>query len=544
MKKIITLCIFCFIFSSSFSQVGQWTWMSGDDSIQSVGHYGIQGVPDTANYPPAVYEPCDWQDQQGNFWVFGGFCSAHNSDMADLWKYNPLTNEWTWMKGIGAITNGSDTGSYGTMGIASPLNRPCGRGWGTPSWSDNNGNLWLYGGDNNSADLWKYNINTNEWTWMQGTPWNFWWNPTQTNYGTFQVPSSTNTPGTREETAASWTDANGNLWLFGGNSWDTITNSSTFNNDMWKYDVSINQWVWMNGPNYPNDTGYYGIKGVASQLNRPSARDAYAKWKDSSGNFYLFGGVSFGTCGFEGFNDVWKYDIGLNNWIWIGGDSTINDAGSYAGECATLNSNIPGNAFENRSTCFDSLGNVFMFGSLGCLCSTFSTNTNEFFHYSIQHNEWTLIMQNSPVVWGTKGIPSASNAPPKTSGSVAWYRNNEVWIFGGTANADNADNYNCLWRFTIDSSCFPTGIEEKNFIYKLTIFPNPTQNELTITGNPLSEKSKIEIVDVAGRNVLESEIANPESQIKIDVSNFVNGIYFVKITTYAGSVVKKFVVQH
>ena len=397
MKRKNVLYFFCILYINCFGQVGEWTWISGDNYFQSAGHYGIQGIPDTANYPPAVYEPCDWQDQQGNFWVFGGFCSHFNRDMGDLWKYNPSTNEWTWMKGIGVIPSGSDTGHYGTMGVSSLLNRPSGRGWGTPSWSDNNGNFWLFCGDNNSADLWKYNIVSNDWTWMQGTPWSYWWNPTYPHHGTFQVPDTMNTPGNRAEVAASWTDNNGNLWLFGGAAKDSIVSQAVYN-DMWKYDVSINQWVWMNGPNYPNDAGYYGIKGIALPLNRPPARMSYAKWKDSFGNFYLFGGFNLGVCGYTGYNDVWKYDIGLNNWIWIGGDSTINNAGSYSSECATLNSNIPRNAFENRSTCFDSLGNVFMFGSIGCICSTYTANRNELWQYSIVHNEWTLLMQNSPVV--------------------------------------------------------------------------------------------------------------------------------------------------
>ncbi|MBK6447326.1 MAG: hypothetical protein IPF81_19170 [Bacteroidetes bacterium] len=67
------------------------------------------GIPDTANYPPAVYEPCDWYDKRGNFWVFGGYSYVFGSNMADLWKYNPLTNEWTWMKGIGVIASVTDS---------------------------------------------------------------------------------------------------------------------------------------------------------------------------------------------------------------------------------------------------------------------------------------------------------------------------------------------------------------------------------------------------------------------------------------------------
>lgn len=524
MKRKIIIYIFCLLNVNSFAQLGEWTWMSGDNFIQSLGNYGVQGVPSTSNFPPAVYEPCDWQDQQGNFWVFGGFSSIINSDMADLWKYNPSTNEWTWMKGIGAISNGIDSGYYGTMGIASPLNRPSGRGWGTPSWSDNNGNLWLYGGPFNCADLWKYNIATNEWTWMQGNPWNY---AQQANYGTFQVPSLTNTPGIRRETSATWTDSNGNLWLFGGQGYDSTITGWTHFNDMWKFDVSINQWTWMNGANHPNDSGYYGIMGIPSPLNRPPARHAYAKWKDTSGNFYLFGGVRFfaPSCALNGFNDVWKYDISLNNWVWIGGDSTVNDIGSYAGECVTLNSNMPRNAFENRSVCYDSLGNVFLFGSFGIAnCNTYSTTFNELWQYSTIHNEWTLLRQDSAVVWGTKGVSSPFNAPPKTFGTLAWYRNNEVWLFGGS-HSGNGNSYNCLWRYTIDRNCFPTGILENNINEEIILFPNPFSDKINVEVK-INEQVEIIIYDILARKLIQQKFAN---SISLNTGQLAKGLYIYEV---------------
>lgn len=523
MKKIIAFSIFFFIFYYSFSQTGQWTWVSGDNFIQSAGHYGTLGIPDTANYPPAVYEPCDWQDQEGNFWVFGGYSYHFNSNMADLWKYDPTTNEWTWMKGIGVVPNGADSGFYGIMGVPSPLNRPCGKGWGTPTWSDNNGNLWLYGGSSNSADLWKYDISANEWTWMQGTPWSYWWNPTYTSYGTLQVPSPTNTPGNRKETSTTWTDNDGNLWLFGGAGQDS-NYAYAFFNDLWKFDVSLNQWVWMNGANYPNDLGDYGIKGVASPTNQPPARSAFAKWKDASGNFYFFGGFKIDVPGWIGYNDVWKYDISLNNWIWIGGESTINDNGSYSGVCITDSTNIPRNAFENRSTCFDPLGNVFMFGSVGFNFGTITSNTNEFFHYSIPHNEWTLLMQDSPVVWGTKGVASPTNAPPKTVGSLAWYRDNEVWLFGGS-DYGNPNSYNCLWKYSIDANCFPTGIKENDLDEELNLFPNPFTTNLNVELR-IEEQAEIILYDIASRKILQQTFIK---SVSLNTEQLAKGIYFFEV---------------
>lgn len=538
MKRKTITYIFCLLCVNSFAQPGEWTWMSGDNYFQSVGHYGIQGIPDTANYPPAVYEPCDWYDKRGNFWVFGGYSYVFGSNMADLWKYNPLTNEWTWMKGIGVIASVTDSGYYGTMGVASPLNRPAGRGWGTPTWSDDNGNFWIYGGTN-SADLWKYNIATNEWTWMQGsTYYGNLLHPIYPHHGTFQVPDSMNTPGNRSEVTASWTDNNENLWLFGGDSRDPIASPAIYN-DMWKYDVSVNKWVWMNGPDYPNDTGYYGIKGIASPLNRPPARMSYAKWKDPSGNFYLFGGINLGSCGYTGYNDVWKYNINLNNWIWIGGDSTINNTGSYASECTPLSTNIPRNGFENRSTCYDSVGNVFMFGSIGCICPTYTANTNELWQYSTIDNEWTLLMQNSPVAWGTKGVSSPGNSPPKTFGSLGWYLNNEVWIFGGSDDG-NSNSYNSMWRYKIDRSCFPTGISASSNDDEISFYPNPFCDNLNIEVK-INRQTEIILYDISARKLLKQEFIN---SVSLNTKELAKGIYIYEVRNKNGVYKKGKVVKN
>src|SRR4051812_3823012 len=73
-------------------QSGVWIWINGTDSINARGVNGIQGIPSVNNHPSCVYEPCDWKDKLGNFWILNG-------NTGYLWKYNPITNEWTWEKG-------------------------------------------------------------------------------------------------------------------------------------------------------------------------------------------------------------------------------------------------------------------------------------------------------------------------------------------------------------------------------------------------------------------------------------------------------------
>jgi len=149
-----------------------------------------------------------------------------------LWSYS--AGEWTWMGGADVM---GQPGTYGTQGIASPSNVPGGREF-TVSWTDPSGNLWLFGGNGltNSShsttvrgdlgDLWEYR--SGQWIWVGGSD-----TVSQIgNYGTLGTASPSNIPGSRNS-AVGWTDASGNLWLFGGAGFDS--GSPGYLNDLWQY---------------------------------------------------------------------------------------------------------------------------------------------------------------------------------------------------------------------------------------------------------------------------------------------------------------------
>jgi Galactose oxidase, central domain len=135
------------------------------------------------------------------------------------------TSEWTWMGGSSVITkqdNGEhgQPGVYGTQGQPSAANIPGGR-LGAVSWTDKDGNFWLFGGGGlDSAetfgflnDLWEFDPSTEEWTWVSGSNTVAAFNGGQPGvYGQQGTPAAKNTPGGRSG-ALGWTDGNGNLWL-------------------------------------------------------------------------------------------------------------------------------------------------------------------------------------------------------------------------------------------------------------------------------------------------------------------------------------------
>ena len=63
-------------------------------------------------------------------------------------------------------------------------------------------------------------------------------------------------------------------------------------NDLWKYNISTNQWTWMSGSNTVNQIGIYGNNGVPSNSTTPGTRAYSVSWTDKENNLWLFGGLN------------------------------------------------------------------------------------------------------------------------------------------------------------------------------------------------------------------------------------------------------------
>jgi hypothetical protein len=166
MKKSVCSLLFAWFFTQSSFAQQQWTWINGSKQANVNGSYGILGIPAPANIPGSRNGACTWIDAQGNFWLFGGNGNAESSTglLNDLWRYNPSSNQWTWISG----DKGSNTpGRYGILGL--PVFQQPGARQGAAAWTDAQGNFWMFGGlghadDNRTGllhDLWKFTPSTN-----------------------------------------------------------------------------------------------------------------------------------------------------------------------------------------------------------------------------------------------------------------------------------------------------------------------------------------------------------------------------------------------
>ncbi len=461
-KNLLHLIVlFNFILISSF-EAQNFTWIKGSNLVDQTGVYGNIGISVAANNPGARTSAVSWTDASGNFWLFGGSGRdfiGNSGYLNDLWKYTPSTNQWVWVKGANII---AQPGTYGTQGVNSATNNPGGRSSAT-GWSDNSGNLWLFGGYGYGVstglgqlnDLWRYNITTNIWTWVSGANTNY----QAASYGTLSISSPSNMPGSRYG-AKSWADGSGNLWMFGGIGNTTNSVSIGSLNDLWKYNIGINEWTWMNGSNISNQNGTYGSLGVPNPANMPGGRSYSQTWRDAAGNFWLMGGDGYDVMAPTAgpLSDLWKFDPLTNAWTWIKGSTNQFQNGTYGLQGIASPINLPGGR-SDAITWVDAIGTLWLLGGEGLPTIGLTTGKlNDLWKYSITSNEWTWVrgstITNQAGNNGTIGVSAFTNIPGGRRGSVSWMDgNSNLWFLGGSGYPSGLTpgGLNDLWKYT---NCF------------------------------------------------------------------------------------------
>lgn len=386
--------------------------------------------------------------------------------------------QWTWVGGSD-LSGGAAT--YGTQGTPAVGNIPGARD-GSASWIDGSGKLWLFGGISGNSyynDLWSYDPSSGAWTWVSGSA----MSNASGVYGMQNVAAAGNTPGART-LATSWIDSTGNLWLFGGQGYDSAGASGSLN-DLWKFNIAQGKWTWVSGANTAwaagaappanapggrggasgwidasgnlwlfggngtqgptndlwefvpgmaqwslisgtqtaNANGIYGMQNTAAATNVPGSRSQAAAWIDSAGNLWLFGGSGFGAIGGAGLlSDLWSFDPTAGQWTWVGGFNTINGASNY-GTTSTTAVLIPG-ARLGASAAADASGNLWLFGGDGYDSAGKLGTLNDAWEYSVSAKQWFWISgsqrNGAAGVYGTLGMGAPGDTPGSRTTGTAW----------------------------------------------------------------------------------------------------------------------------
>lgn len=382
-------------------------------------------------------------------------------DKPALWKYDVSVGLWTWMNGD-TVANAAPV--FGVQGIPSPFNTPGSRAEQGNCWTDNNGNLWLFGGwvyGNYYSDTWKYDIGTNEWTWMKGP--NI---PTQPDvYGIKGVPNILNNPGSRG-VHCKWKDSNGDLWMFGGS-------GNGFYNDLWRFNPAANLFTWIGGTSIINDGGNYGPLCIADSTYLPGARfENRSCWNDACDNFWMYGGAGIGAI-----NDLWHYSPVTNAWTLLSGSNSSSGINTVFGTLGVPSvTNNPGTR-NGTVSWTDSLGNLWMMGG-----STSFGFANDIWKFTLDPSCITLnscslapfvSLQSSDTSFCGKKCLDFTDL--STNNPTSWQ-----WFFPGadstTSNLQNPTNicYSSFGSFDVTLiACNANGCDSLTLTNFINEYPNP-----------------------------------------------------------------------
>lgn len=432
---------------------GEWTWISGDKLRDQGGVFGPLGEYGADFYPGGRQAVNQWVDSNGIVWILGGRgfdkFGISAQYLNDLWSFDPSTGEWAWQSGSDFANS---TGSYNEKGLSSSEYVPGAR-WHSNGWADDEGNLWLYGGNfpnqvstGNYSDFWKYEIATNEWTWFSG--YNATVNADQLGlYGEFDS-GLTPIPGARQG-ALRWTDQDGNFWMQGGS---IATNTDFgFFNDLWKYDTEKEFWEYLGGSTELEfNEGNYGSKGIGNVSNIPRNRWHGTSWTGQDGKLWFFGGIhrnqAINDVGW--LNDLWFYDPQEKVYTWVAGSTGLNASGIYGQKGQSSTAHIP-SARSSSAYWSDNEGNFYLFGGYG----GFQYN-NDVWKLNSNTLEWTWIsgnnFQNTPGSYGEKGVAASTNEiGARRYMNAMRDKEGMVWVFGGQGYDSEAQfgYLNDLWQY-------------------------------------------------------------------------------------------------
>jgi hypothetical protein len=581
--------------------IRQWAWISGDTSVNNTvpaaefSIVGTKGVSAPDNLPISRKFGATWKDKSGFLWMFGGYTAKSPTGyLNDLWRYDPARNEWAWM---GGDTIRNSLGSAGMIGVPSVNALPSAR-QNAATWTDKEGNFWLFGGTQ-ASDFWKFNPFTLEWTLIRSN--------VSTVYGTLGIPAPENTPGPRFE-ASYWTDTAGNLLLTGGKA----NQISQPLNEVWSYNIASGMWTWIGGNKNPqingegrtgaaswidaagklwsfggrgsgtsadyntnqirssynapvasffleqNDRGLYGVKGVEGSATRPPARRDAIGWSDGAGNQYIFGG-QFDTLTYiyltpQYFNDIWKYNQITSRWTWIGGDSLRNQSGDYGKLGVPSASNKAGARSGSQSWSDPSTGRLWIFSGDG-YPENGVTQLRDMLLISagdaalpVRFGSFNALQQQGAIAltWTTLQEQNASRFIVERSADGTSYTAIGVVNAAGTTNSVSNyafidysplvnNNYYRLRQIDADNHFMYSEVKLvliKSALNTVTVLQNPVQDQLKLQFNLGStETVSIQLKATTGQQVLSktASIATGNSKIAIDITGFRSGLYYLYI---------------
>ncbi len=113
-----------------------------------------------------------------------------------------------------------------------------------------------------------------------------------------------------------------------------------------------------------------------------------------------------------------------------------------------------------------------------------------------------------------------------------------VTVISLTVTDGSGNTMTCTFDLTIDEIL---GTNDLEFSNSIVLYPNPANQEVYLVNNSDKQLLVATIIDVSGRIIQKVDMSNSGIETKIQIDNYSNGVYFVRINSENATIIKRFV---
>ena len=141
------------------------------------------------------------------------------------------------------------------------------------------------------------------------------------------------------------------------------------------------------------------------------------------------------------------------------------------------------------------------------------------------------------------GLQSQSLTPVILSSTGDHFSNQQVqlsWTVGESITESFSDGDNILTQGFHQSRLIVTSVHDDKTDIEIKIFPNPTQEILSIKWNQEINLFKLNVFDARGISILSTELDSGALNASLDLSDMVSGFYFIQFKSRNNQIVQTF----
>ncbi len=196
------------------------------------------------------------------------------------------------------------------------------------------------------------------------------------------------------------------------------------------------------GSTTSNSSGSYGNLNSPDLNSSPGARSFAAKWTDSNGRLWLFGGTGRDANGTSGnLNDLWVYEPQNNTWTWKGGSQAVDSNGNVGVLNFPDSNNMPSARWG--ATTWIAGSTLWLLGGHGLDSIGAEGKLNDLWSYNLLNSTWTW--EGGSAFKDSVGIYTGPILDPRSRvGGAAWVEGGYLWLYGGEGTQGFLSD---LWKF-------------------------------------------------------------------------------------------------